>query len=95
MFRIFACLGVTFRFVHATESALVALRYAAADAYLVCDPGGGCYDPEELRRVAGETADLLRLHPRERPHGGCCAGSPSGNRRFRSPGSIGNRSIRM
>jgi hypothetical protein len=70
MFRVFACLGGAFEFVRATPSPAVALRYATADTYLVCDPGGGCYDMDELQRLA-RAAQMTPRMP-VRPTGRLC-----------------------
>jgi hypothetical protein len=52
MFRVFACCKGSFALVGVTRSAAVALDYLLHGNYLVCDDTGGCYDADELSRLA-------------------------------------------
>jgi hypothetical protein len=78
MYRVFACQDGAFSFVRATQSPLVALRYALDVEHVVCDPDGGCYDPDELWTLAVNQKHHV-TNSRKRPtafrpiHGGSTA----------------------
>jgi hypothetical protein len=52
MFRVFSCLADRFVFVGVTCSAAIALTYVLRGSYVVCDATDGCFDADELSRLA-------------------------------------------